>query len=53
LEEVSIEVDPAWIGVLLLTKDMMKGNENLYYLDKQDTKLVDVNRMNQLLKRYP
>lgn len=46
-------MDSTWIGVLLLTKGMMRGNENLYYYDKQEAKLVDINRMNQLIKEYP
>ena len=47
-----IEVDPTWIAVLLLTREMMKG-ENLYFFDKQDLKLVDNARMNKLIKSYP
>jgi len=39
--------------VLQLTKDMMKGGDNLYYFDKGALKLVDINRMNNLIKQYP
>ena len=32
---------------------MMKGGDNLYYFDKGALKLVDINRMNNLIKQYP
>lgn len=42
-----------WIGVLLLTRDLMRGGDNLYYFDKQEIKVVDIARMNKLIQSYP
>ena len=41
-DEVRIEVDPMWIGVLLLTQSYMLGNEQLYYLDKEEAKMNEI-----------
>ena len=46
-------MDPVWMAVLLLTRDMMRGGENLYYYGKQTLNMVDISRMNDLLKAYP
>lgn len=50
---MTIEVDSTWIGVLLLTKELMQGNDQLYFLEKESVKLVDKDRMNQLILLYP
>ena len=46
-------MDSTWIGVLLLTRSMMQGNENLYYIEKNEVKLVDIKKMNELIKQFP
>ena len=46
-------MDPVWIAVLLLTRKMMKGGENLYYYDRNSLKLTDAKLMNQMLSDYP
>ena len=51
-EEMRVEVDPTWAGVLLLTQPYMLGNEQLYYLDKEEPKLNETKVMNGLIKEY-
>lgn len=51
-EKVEIEVDPVWVGVLMLTRELMRGGDNLYYFDKQEIKLVDIGKMNKLIESY-
>ena len=46
-------MDPTWIAVLLLTRNLLKGSDNLYYFDKQEVIPVDINRMNNLIESYP
>ena len=50
---MKIEVDPTWIAVLLLTRNMQKGEDNLYFFEKGSLKLRDAKIMNQLIKEYP
>ena len=41
------------MGVLMLTQELMQGNDTLYKCDKESLKLADLEKMNGFIKRFP
>lgn len=41
------------MGVLILTEELTSGNDQLYYNEKENVKLTNVERMNNYIKAYP